>query len=149
MKICVTGGSGMVGRCIKDLLDNKNDIDVIYLGNTCKEEYITRIDLKNKELLIKFFEKEKFDYVIHLAAKVGGLYKNMRDNIGMFNDNIQINQNVLEACNKTNVNRGIFCLSSCIYPCNPSKFPMNESMIHESPPHYSNEGYAYAKRITM
>ena len=28
-----------------------------------------------------------------------------------------------------------------------TKFPMDETMIHESPPHYSNEGYAYAKRM--
>mgnify|MGYP001271379277 CR=1 FL=1 len=52
---------------------------------------------------------------------------------------------ILFACKKYGIKRGIFCLSSCIYPCNPSRFPMDESMIHESPPHPSNEGYAYAK----
>ena len=54
---------------------------------------------------------------------------------------------MLEGCRLNKVMRGIFVLSSCIYPINPSKFPMDESMVHESPPHYSNEGYAYAKRM--
>ena len=65
----------------------------------------------------------------------------------MFSKNIKINENVLEACHLNNITRGIFCLSSCIYPNKPSKFPMDETMIHESPPHPSNEGYAYAKRM--
>ena len=71
----------------------------------------------------------------------------MNGNIEMFNDNILMNMNILTTCNKYNIDRGIFCLSSCIYPNNPSRFPMDETMIHESPPHISNEGYAYAKRM--
>ena len=39
--------------------------------------------------------KYKFDYVIHLAAAVGGLYKNLDSNINMFSDNIKINENIL------------------------------------------------------
>ena len=58
-----------------------------------------------------------------------------------------MNENVLTACNKYNVEKGIFCLSSCIYPHKPSKYPMDESMIHESEPHPSNESYGYAKRM--
>ena len=91
--------------------------------------------------------KNKFDYIIHLAANVGGLFKNMRNNSKIFRDNIRIQENVLEACNKSNINRGIFILSSCIYPHSPSKFPMTEEMLMESDPHDSNRGYAYAKRM--
>ena len=71
----------------------------------------------------------------------------MDKNVEMFNNNILINQNVLEAAHKYGIQRGIFCLSSCIYPPKPSKFPMDETMIHEGPPHPSNEGYAYSKRM--
>jgi GDP-L-fucose synthase len=55
--------------------------------------------------------------------------------------------NILKACHKYNINRGIFCLSSCIYPASPSKFPMLEEDLCSSEPHYSNEGYAYSKRM--
>jgi len=93
------------------------------------------------------FKERKYDKIIHLAAVVGGLYKNMNNNSLMLMKNLKINANIIEACHKYNVNRGIFCLSSCIYPKNPSKFPMTEEQLCESEPHESNQGYAYAKRM--
>ena len=140
MKIIVTGGSGMVGRCIQDLTDLYNKHEFTFINSTI-------CNLTNREKTIQYFNKHNYDYIIHLAADVGGLYKNMENNISMFSNNIKINENVLEACHLNNIKRGIFVLSSCIYPANPSTFPMTESMIHESPPHPSNEGYAYAKRM--
>jgi len=146
MKIVVTGGSGMVGNNIKDIINSNK-----YLTNSDVENFhflsSKDVDLTNREDVLNFFKDKKYDYIIHLAANVGGLYKNMAGNIEMFSSNIKINENVLEACHLNGIKRGIFCLSSCIYPANPSKFPMDETMIHESPPHSSNEGYAYAKRM--
>lgn len=140
MKILVTGGNGLVGNSIKKLVNNYNSHEFVFLKRD-------ECELTNRENVLKYFENNKFDYIIHLAAHVGGLFMNMNSNIDMFSKNIKINENILEACHKNNIKKGIFCLSSCIYPCNPSKFPMDETMIHESPPHYSNEGYAYSKRM--
>lgn len=147
MKIIVTGGSGMMGRSIfnvlltvKELMTKYKDTEFIYLSSK-------DLDLTDRERTIDLFMYMQPDYIIHLAANVGGLYKNQENNIKMFSDNIKINENVLEACRINKVMRGIFILSSCIYPINPSKFPMDELMVHESQPHYSNEGYAYAKRM--
>ncbi len=142
-KIVITGGSGMVGRCIKDEITN--DLD----SNTIHYEFLSSkdVDLTNREAVLNYFKSKNYNYIIHLAANVGGLYKNMSQNTNMFSSNIKINENILEACVKNNIRRGIFCLSSCIYPPKPSKFPMDENMIHEGPPHSSNEGYAYSKRM--
>ena len=140
MKILVTGGSGMVGQNLKDLEEKYSMHQFVYLSSSM-------CDLRNKYETECFFQDGNFDSIIHLAANVGGLYKNMNHNIEMFSDNIKINENVLSACDKYGVTKGIFILSSCIYTPNPSKFPMDESMIHESAPHPSNEGYAYAKRM--
>ena len=113
--------------------------------------FLTRkiCDLTDRQAVMRWFGVNgwKISSIIHLAACVGGLFMNMRDNAGMFSQNIKINENILEACIKFNIERGIFCLSSCIYTTIPWKFPMDESMIHEAPPHPSNEGYAYAKRM--
>ena len=151
MKICVTGGTGLVGNAIQKFAKNMKQHEFYYVSRsftTDNEDNKGKgVDLTNSIEVEKYFETNKFDYIIHLAANVGGLYKNMNGNIEMFNGNILMNMNVLTMCNKYNINRGIFCLSSCIYPNNPSKFPMDETMIHESPPHISNEGYAYAKRM--
>lgn len=131
----------MVGNYINNIVSNqyKNHTFIFLSRSDC--------DLINREAVIQYFNKKDIDYIIHLAASVGGLYKNMDNNIKIFSDNIKINENVLEACHLNNIRRGIFCLSSCVYPANPSKFPMDETMIHESPPHPSNEGYSYAKRM--
>jgi GDP-L-fucose synthase len=143
MRIIVTGGTGMVGQHIKNspFFDNySKDHEFLFISSKV-------CDLTNKEKVDKLFHHCKIDAIIHLAAKVGGLYKNMNANPQMLIDNLRINMNVLEACNKYNVKRGIFCLSSCVYPQKPSKFPMTEEMIDESPPHDSNEGYSYSKRM--
>ena len=140
MKILITGGSGMVGSCIKDKISNYDQHNFVFLSSK-------DCDLRNRYETQCYFQNGNFDVIIHLAANVGGLYKNMNQNIEMFSDNIKINENVLEACYKYNIQKGIFILSSCIYTPNPSKFPMDETMIHEAPPHFSNEGYAYAKRM--
>ena len=71
----------------------------------------------------------------------------MKNNTKIFNDNIRINENILEACHKNNIQRGIFCLSSCIFPHNPIKFPMIEKNVLDSEPHYSNRGYGFSKRM--
>jgi GDP-L-fucose synthase len=148
MKILVTGGNGMVGNCIKDYIVSLNlddKYEFVFSNRSLNNKY--SLDLTDRIQVLDFFEKHKFSYIIHLAADVGGLYKNMNNNTTIFTNNIRMNENVLEACIKYNVNRGIFILSSCIFPFNPSKFPMDETLIHESPPHYSNEGYAYSKRM--
>ena len=143
VKVIVTGGDGMMGQTIKKLTND---------SITHHYKFINRkiLDLTHRNRVLnyfKYYSSKGYTHIIHLAANVGGLYKNMNGNIEMFNGNILMNMNVLTMCNKYNINRGIFCLSSCIYPNNPSKFPMDETMIHESPPHISNEGYAYAKRM--
>lgn len=146
MRIVVTGASGMVGNYLKKIAEkNYKSHDFIYLNRSKNNKYT--LDLTNRKNVMEFFEKENFDFIIHLAANVGGLFKNLKNNTKIFSDNIKMNENILEACHKNNINRGIFCLSSCIFPHNPSKFPMTEQMILESEPHYSNRGYAYAKRM--
>ena len=84
--------------------------------------------------------------MIHLAAKVGGLFANMSDKVAFFEVNMKINMNVIQASHNSKVKRLICMLSTCIYPEN-SSVPILESALHQGPPHVSNSGYAYAKRM--
>ncbi|VDL17406.1 unnamed protein product [Hymenolepis diminuta] len=59
---------------------------------------------------------------------------------------MQINDNLLEACAKYGVQKTISCLSTCIFP-DKTTYPIDETMVHNGPPHFSNYGYAYAKRM--
>ena len=93
------------------------------------------------------FEKIKPNVVIHLAATVGGLFANMNDKVKFFENNIAINHNVIKSSYHVGVTRLVCVLSTCIYPDKVEKYPIEELSLHEGPPHQSNEGYAYAKRM--
>lgn len=60
--------------------------------------------------------------------------------------NIQINDNVLAMSHKYGCKKVVSCLSTCIFP-DKTAYPIDESMIHNGPPHNSNYGYSYAKRL--
>eukprot|EP00908_Phaeocystis_cordata_P014239 Transcript_2534.p1 GENE.Transcript_2534~~Transcript_2534.p1 ORF type:complete len:278 (-),score=133.83 Transcript_2534:125-958(-) len=92
------------------------------------------------------YDKYKPKYVIHLAAKVGGLFANMKYKVEFWRDNVAINDNVLHCAMEAGTERVISCLSTCIFP-DKTTYPIDETMIHNGPPHKSNEGYAYAKRM--
>ncbi|NXU19232.1 FCL synthase, partial [Pardalotus punctatus] len=117
------------------------------------------------------FERHKPTHVIHLAAMVGGLFKNIRSNLDFWRTNIHINDNVLHSAHESGVQKVVSCLSTCIFPDkttypidetmvripiptqNPGKVPAllnslpRRSQIHNGPPHSSNFGYSYAKRM--
>ena len=71
MKILVTGGSGMVGQAIKNVMNELNEThDFVFLSS--KDANLTNF-LQTRKL----FRTQRPDMVIHLAACVGGLFKNM------------------------------------------------------------------------
>ncbi len=57
-----------------------------------------------------------------------------------------MNDNIFEACHHFGVHKLVSCLSTCIFP-DKTTYPIDETMIHNGPPHTSNEGYAYSKRM--
>lgn len=138
MKVVITGGTGMVGSAIKSISDKYNYQFVFLSSKDC--------DLTNYESTKKLFSNEKPDYVIHLAAYVGGLFKNMNNKVDMLEKNLLMNYNILKVCHELEVKKVISCLSTCIFP-DKTIYPINEKMLHNGPPHNSNNAYAYAKRM--
>jgi len=93
--IClVTGGTGLVGKAIEHVVN----VD----GATENETWIFAGskdgDLRVKEECIAMFEKYKPTHVIHLAAMVGGLFRNLKYKVEFYRENILINDNVMECC---------------------------------------------------
>ena len=138
MKILVTGGTGLVGYGIQKI---QFDYDHEFIFLSSKD-----CNLESYEDTNNYFKEKKPDIVIHLAACVGGLFKNMRQKVDMFEKNVSINSNVLKCSHKHNVKKVVSCLSTCIFP-DKTTYPINESMLHNGPPHSSNDAYAYAKRM--
>ena len=136
--ILITGGNGLVGHAFQKIQYNYK-YKFIFLS---RKDGDLSIFHKCKQI----FEKYTPDFVIHLAANVGGLYKNINFKVDMFESNMQINLNVLKCCHLFNVEKVISCLSTCIFPDN-TEYPISESQLHSGPPHNSNDAYAYAKRM--
>jgi GDP-L-fucose synthase len=139
MKIIVTGGSGLVGSAIKAISEDYENYSFKFLSSK-------DCDLSNFEETKKYFKSFEPDYVIHLAAYVGGLFKNINQKVDMFEKNIMINTNVIRICHEVGVQKVVSCLSTCIFP-DKTTYPINEEMLHNGPPHNSNDAYAYAKRM--
>ena len=136
--ILITGGNGMVGRNLKNIIDNYK-YKVLSFSS---KEY----DLTIYDSCFKLFSSANPTFVIHLAAEVGGLYKNMNKKVNMFEKNILLNVNVLKCCHLFGVKKLISCLSTCIFP-DKVEYPIVESSLHDGKPHASNYCYAYAKRM--
>ena len=137
----MTGGSGLVGSALRHIS-----------GLELKHQYVFAssrdCDLTDYDATLRYFRAVAPGAVIHLAAAVGGLFKNMRCKADMFETNVRINMNVLRACHELGVAKVVSCLSTCIFPDDKAKSgPIDESMLHAGPPHASNDAYAYAKRM--
>jgi len=78
--------------------------------------------------------------------QVGGLFHNMRANLDFFRNNMKMNDNILHISYEFGVKKVVSCLSTCIFP-DKTTYPINETMVHLGPPHDSNFGYSYAKRM--
>jgi GDP-L-fucose synthase len=144
MNILVTGGSGLVGKAVIDQIKNDDK-------NYYKNHYFTYLsskdgDLKNINHCHILFQKFRPNVVIHLACNVGGLFKNMIKKVEMFNDNLQINNNILQCCQYYKVELLVNMLSTCVFP-DKIEYPLTEEKLHDGEPHHSNYGYAYMKRM--
>ena len=138
MRILVTGGSGLVGKALREESLNTTHEWFFSSSQIC--------DLRDYRETATYFASKNPDYVIHLAANVGGLFKNLDNNLIMYEENMLINFNVLRACHENNIKNCISLLSTCIFP-DKTNYPINETMLHNGSPHLSNEGYSYAKRL--
>ena len=136
--ILVTGSSGLVGSAIKKIAHLHDYTFVFSASKDC--------DLSNYDQTNAYFNLVRPDIVIHLAACVGGLYKNISSKVEMLEQNMLINFNVLKCCHNIGVEQCICVLSTCIFP-DKTSYPIDESMLHDGPPHRSNDAYAYAKRM--
>jgi len=132
--ILVTGGTGMVGRALQEIMP-----DAFYVSSK-------DCDLTKYSEVERIFGYYQPKYVIHLAAKVSGMKGNM-DALGThFTKNILMNTNVIDISQKFGVEKLLSTLSTCVYP-DVAIYPLKEENIHNGEPHWINMGYGYSKRM--
>ena len=127
----------MVGSAVWNALKAKGYTNLV--GRTSSE-----LNLRNQHATMDFFEEEKPEVVIDAAARVGGILANSDFPYEFLMENMQIQNNLIDAAFQTDVQKFIFFGSSCIYP----KFapqPLREDYLLTAPLEPTNEWYAVAK----
>ncbi len=137
IKIYIAGHNGMVGSAIWRNLKAKEYTNII--GKTSRE-----LDLRDQKAVNDFFLTEKPEIVIDAAARVGGILANNDFPYQFLMENMQIQNNLLDASLKANVKKFIFLGSSCIYP-RLAPQPLKEEYLLTDSLEPTNEWYAIAK----
>jgi GDP-L-fucose synthase len=136
-RIYIAGHRGMVGSAVWRALEAKGYTNII--GKTSAE-----LDLRNQQAVTDFIHTEKPDIIIDAAAKVGGILANNENPYPFLMENLQIQNNLIDAAHKADTQKFIFLGSSCIYP-KLAPQPLKEEYLLTGSLEPTNEWYAIAK----
>jgi GDP-L-fucose synthase len=136
-KIFVAGHRGLVGSAIVRLLKVRGFHNLIL--KTHQE-----LDLSNQIKTELFFQREKPEYVILAAAKVGGINANNTYPASFIYENIMIQSNTINSSYNHGVKRLLLLGSSCIYP-KECEQPITEESLLTGKLEPTNEPYALSK----
>jgi len=136
-KIYVSGHRGLVGSAILNNLNSRGYTNIIFKTHD-------ELDLTNQNAVKNFFTKEKPEYVILAAAKVGGIVANSKYRADFIYENMMIQNNIIHQSYLSGIKKLLFLGSTCIYPKNAPQ-PISEDSLLTSELEYTNEPYAIAK----
>lgn len=136
-KIFVAGSKGLVGSALVRALRSEG------YTNLLLPEF-DQLDLTCQRPVADFFARERPEYVILAAAKVGGILANNSYPAEFIYDNLCIQNNVIHSAWRSGVKRLLFLGSSCIYP-RLAPQPMKEEYLLTGLLEPTNEPYAIAK----
>lgn len=136
-KIFVAGHNGLVGSAIVKKLKQKGFNNIIVAKRA-------DLDLTDQKKVFKFLKIKKPNFIFIAAAKVGGIYSNLKYKAEFITENLQIQTNLIHGAYLNRINDLIFLGSSCVYPKN-CKQPMKENYLLSGKLEETNDAYAIAK----
>lgn len=138
-KICVLGGSGMLGSALVEVLTQNENNDVVsHNSELC--------DLTNSEETKKYIRHISPTTIFNCAGLVGGILTNMNHQYEHLYVNTSIAINAAHAAVGASVPNYFYISSSCMYPAECEQ-PMREHMLLSGSPEKTNQGYALAKIV--
>lgn len=136
-KIYVAGHRGLLGSAIVRQLRAKGFNNIVAQTHDA-------LDLCETRDVLRFFHREKPEYVFLAAARVGGVCSNTGHEAQFLAQNLQIQMNVIEGAHRHGVKKLLFMGSACVYPKLATE-PVREDSLLTGPLEPSNEWYAIAK----
>jgi GDP-L-fucose synthase len=139
-KLFLTGGSGMVGRNVRD---HPAAADWEILAPSSRE-----LDLTDPAAVADWLARTRPDLVVHAAGKVGGIGANMAEPVAFLDRNVTIGRNVIMGARAAGVRRLINLGTTCMYP-RAAANPLREDALLTGELEPTNEGYALAKIVAL
>ena len=118
-KVCVTGGSGFLGRNLQKIMP-----DWVYMSSL-------DCDLTDYQQVEEYFKNEQPSAIVHLAGRVGGIKDNNDYQADFYVQNTLINTNVLRAAHACNIQRVLSSLSTCAFPNEVNSYPFTEDSFNQ------------------
>ncbi|GGI46254.1 GDP-L-fucose synthase [Paenibacillus marchantiophytorum] len=140
-RIVVTGGAGFLGHHVVKKLKEKG-YNHIFVPRSKDYNLITESGIAN------MFHDMKPDYIIHLAAVVGGIGAN-RENPGKyFYDNLMMGTQLMEQSRVFGVEKFVAIGTICAYPKH-TPVPFSENDLWAGYPEETNAPYGLAKKMML
>jgi GDP-L-fucose synthase len=133
----VAGHRGLVGSALVRALQSRGYERILVRTRA-------ELDLTQQTAVRDFFDRERPDAVIMAAARVGGIHANNSRPAEFIRDNLLIQDHVIDAAQRSGVEKFVFLGSSCIYP-KLAEQPIREDSLLSGPLEPTNEWYAIAK----
>lgn len=137
-KVLVTGAGGLVGSAVASISAQYPHYEFIFSGHK-------QHDLTNEESVKALFEETKPDYVIHTAARVGGIGRNLKTPAQQYYSNILMNTFVIHYAHLYGVKKLLAFSSVCAF--SPGTSEMHEDVLQDGRPYPAHSSYAYSKRM--
>jgi len=137
--ILVTGATGFLGKRVCQLLESTN----VEFTPTSKS---LGVDLRNRSEALALFEKVSPQYVLNCASFVGGIQFGQKQPVQIFQHNLQMTLNLLEASQQVNVSRLVNPISNCAYPGKATLFKEDE--FWDGPLHESVMVYGFVRKAS-
>ena len=149
--VLVTGGAGMVGKHLVDRLVNLGADVVVFddfsRGHNLNEAACYFVgDVGDAEHWRKMFDEYTPGVVFNLAASVGGLYFNLKNQGDQFCSNMRLQSIPVMMCGAFKIPVFVQTSSVCVYAPEYNN-PAKEENGQLGGPEKANEGYAWAKRM--
>ena len=148
--ILVTGGTGMIGSHLVELLLEKNaNVRIVAHEREIPPELEDKgLDVVSGDLTEKKFVEESvkdMDYVFHLAAYTGGLGRTSTHPASTLTPNLIMDGNVLECAKNEGIERFLYASCTCVYP-DDEKTLEEEDAWKGNPPEI-HASYSWSKRM--
>lgn len=132
-RVLVTGGNGFIGSHVVSALKKRQAKVRIPTGD------LTTVRVVDKSV-------KNTDIVLHLASKVAGIQYNIGHPVEMFESNVLMTRNILNAALEHKVDRVLIMSSACVYR-RYAPVPTKETEGFVDDPEETNLGYGWSKRV--